>query len=62
MCTVSFSSYVSAEERNAIKLIRDVLHKIEYHDDRVERRGPGRYDIADLGELTIGILRNVPRA
>eukprot|EP00047_Mylnosiga_fluctuans_P004079 m.232584 g.232584 ORF g.232584 m.232584 type:complete len:1689 (+) comp12383_c0_seq1:42-5108(+) len=46
-----------AEERNAIKLIRDVLHRIEYHDDRVERRGPGRYDIADLGELTIGILR-----
>jgi hypothetical protein len=36
-----------------------VLHRIEYHDDRVERREPGRYDIADLGVLTIGILRSV---
>ena len=37
---------------------------MRYHDDHVERVGPGRYDIADLGVLNIGILRsviNIPR-
>ena len=48
-----------AEERNALQLIRNVLVRMRYHDDRVERVGPGRYDIADLGVLNIGILRSV---
>jgi hypothetical protein len=49
----------TAEERNALQLIKQCLKAMDYPDDRVERVAPGRYDVADFGHLNIGILRNV---